>query len=96
MHFYKTNELTNLPTGIQKICFYDGCYFFKCEAELNGFDEISETDFDAVASSIASMGVAIPKPLDPPPSQLDRIEAKIQVNEDLQAFYDEIVQEVGL
>lgn len=37
-----------------------------------------------------------PEPVEPEPSQLDRIEAKIQVNEDLQAFYDEIVEEVGL
>lgn len=36
------------------------------------------------------------EPVEPEPSQLDRIEAKIQVNEDLQAFYDEIVEEVGL
>ena len=42
---------------------------------------------------------AFPAPVEPEaaePSQLDRIEAKIQVNEDLQAFYDEVMQEVGL
>ena len=36
------------------------------------------------------------EPVTPEPTQLDRIEAKIQINEDLQAFYDEIVEEVGL
>lgn len=38
----------------------------------------------------------VPEPVDPEPTQLDRIEAKLQVNEDLQNFYDEIVKEVGL
>ena len=36
------------------------------------------------------------EPSEPEPTQLDRIEAKIQTNEDLQSFYDEIVKEVGL
>ena len=38
----------------------------------------------------------VPEPVEPEPTQLDRIEAKLQVNEDLQNFYDEIVKEVGL
>lgn len=33
---------------------------------------------------------------DPIMEKLDSIEAKIQTNEDLQNFYDEIVEEVGL
>lgn len=39
----------------------------------------------------------IPEPLtNPVMEKLDIIEAKIQTNEDLQTFYDEIVKEVGL
>lgn len=34
--------------------------------------------------------------VDPVMEKLDSIEAKIQTNEDLQTFYDEIVKEVGL
>lgn len=30
------------------------------------------------------------------PSQLDRIEMKIQINTDLQSFYEDIMKEVGL
>ena len=30
------------------------------------------------------------------PTQLDRIEEKIQTNEDLQTFYDDVMKEVGL
>ena len=33
---------------------------------------------------------------DPVMEKLDSIEAKIQTNEDLQTFYDDIVKEVGL
>lgn len=36
-----------------------------------------------------------PEP-DPVMEKLDSIEAKIQINEDLQTFYDDIVKEVGL
>lgn len=40
------------------------------------------------------------KPAEPTPDpvmeKLDSIEAKIQTNEDLQTFYDDIVKEVGL
>lgn len=43
-----------------------------------------------------------PEPVEPEPTpdpvmeKLDSIEAKIQTNEDLQTFYDDIVKEVGL
>ena len=38
----------------------------------------------------------VPMEIEVVPTQLDRIEAKIQTNEDLQAFYDDVMKEVGL
>ena len=71
------------------------------EIEENGFIYIVETYRSDKTGRESTVKYPKPsevpaEPVEPEPSQLDRIEAKIQVNEDLQAFYDEIVEEVGL
>lgn len=72
------------------------------EIEKDGVPYIEETVYRVFNDGTKEVGctACYPKPSDEPVepelTQLDRIEAKIQTNEDLQTFYDDIVREVGL
>ena len=64
-----------------------------------GVEMRKDTFLDAYSKEVTITRAANPpepEPVEPQPTQLDRIEAKLQTNEDLQNFYDEIVEEVGL
>lgn len=77
----------------------------KTEFFVNEFDVEMRKDtyLDAYGKEVTvTMPVNQPEPVEPEPTsdpvmeKLDSIEAKIQTNEDLQTFYDDIVKEVGL
>ena len=93
---YKSKNLDflNNDMKLRDLCYYDEHYYFQCDSEIADAEIVSDAEFEEAKASIA---VVKPEPpTDPVMEKLSSIEAKIQTNEDLQTFYDEIVKEVGL
>ena len=99
---YKSKTL-NFSEGVIKIsnlCVYNDLYYFESDAEIEQAEIVPDEEFAEAVGSVVhveSFESVEPEPTpDPVMEKLDSIEAKIQTNEDLQTFYDDIVKEVGL
>lgn len=95
--FYKSKNISfqSEKTSFARLCFSGEYYYFESEKEIETAEIISSEEFESVFADAVYKDqeeTAAESVMD----KLDRIETKIQTNEDLQTFYDDIVKEVGL
>lgn len=99
---YKSESISFLDDTIKvrNLCVYNDLYYFESDAEIKQAEIVPDEEFAEAVGSVVhveSFESVEPEPTpDPVMEKLDSIEAKIQTNEDLQTFYDDIVKEVGL
>lgn len=96
---YKSKNLDFLSNDISvsKLCYYNDHYYFESDSEIADAEIVSDEEFAEAKKSVVVAEPSLPEATpDPVMEKLNVIEAKIQTNEDLQTFYDDIVKEVGL
>ena len=96
---YKSKNLDFLSKDMKlsNLCYYNEHYYFECDSEIAEAEIVSDEEFEEAVSSVVVAEIPEPEATpDPIMEKLNSIETKIQTNEDLQTFYDDIVKEVGL